>query len=194
MENSYNATIQDLNRQKLEIYTQINANDNVQYKDYLKSWEDKKLAEKDKIGEYDKNIKCIDEDIIKHQEILEKLRNDRKWNLERKINQERIIKEPPESCKIWKLKCDKSEQKIHEIKQNLDEDMTHIITKSVASKMKQFELNYKEWDEKDFISWIKFIENGKFRDDKYSEYLRKIKELEFDGSNMRELNMPCLKL
>ena len=95
-----------------------------------------------------------------------------------------------------KEKCDESRVKMDEITDNIfmNKDMSYMLNESVMNKLKQFESKYKEWNERKFMLWLKLIENGKFGDDKYSECIGKINQLEINGNRMKELTVSCLTL
>ena len=75
----------------------------------------------------------------------------------------------------------------------IEENMKHSLHKSALDQMEQFEAIYNEWNVIELISWIKFIENGRFNDKIYSKCIKKIEELEIDGGKMKELNDSLLK-
>ena len=105
-----------------------------------------------------------------------------------------FIKQIPKIYNKRKQKCDESKNEMDIIEKNLNRDMSFMLNEAVSEKWKVFEKKYKEWDTKICMSWIKCIENGKFNDDKHSECIRKIEEVQINGDTMKELTGISLKL
>ena len=50
------------------------------------------------------------------------------------------------------------------------------------------ERDYINWQTADVVDWIRFIENGKFNDPKYKNFIKRIIELQIDGQKFKDMN------
>lgn len=185
---SFNAKIHKLHEQKLQIYPEIHS---ILKEQYEASFRAKQSAQRQEINFIERENNKIDEEMHKLQAMIQKLEKDKDLNTKRVQELERTINES-EIGNIRKQKCDDIKDKMNEIKRDLNKDMSFMLDECVMNKWKQFELEYKEWNEKDFISWLKYIEKGKFDDEKYREFITRIEKLKIDGSKMKDVNETLL--
>lgn len=178
-----NDKMKTFNAQKLEIFTQIDDS----YEMSLKSVKNSMEIQQEFMDQTESKISKISEEI-------QKLQNELKETKETQKSQQIVYFNMNKKKNDLSQKEKENKDKIQEIKENFNKDQSAIIHDFTSKKLKEFELTFKEWNETDFISWIKTIENGKFNDKKYFESMAQIEGLEMNGNTMKDLNASLLKL
>ena len=90
-----------------------------------------------------------------------------------------------------------SEKEIQRCKQRIESVLLRKYNELIniyLSKKRILEQKYYEWNNKETISWFKYIENGYFNNNKYNNIFKKMINIDFDGNSFYHINELVLKL
>ena len=76
----------------------------------------------------------------------------------------------------------------------LGTDKMPNLYQDISDKLGDLEKKYKQWKNEQVIEWIKIIENRKFNDDKYSNFIQQIQKMELTGVDLKGVSEIVLKM